>query len=137
MRLKGGDVEGRRNGVMVVKETGETAAFTMNNLQERGTLFVPPSVRVYAGQIVGENSREGDMIVNPCKEKHLTNMRASTSDIGIKLTPPRNLSLEQAIEYIESDELVEVTPRSLRLRKKWLDHNERKKYEKRASVEEQ
>ena len=132
-----GDVEGRRNGVMVVKETGETAAFTMNNLQERGTLFVPPSVRVYAGQIVGENSREGDMIVNPCKEKHLTNMRASTSDIGIKLTPPRNLSLEQAIEYIESDELVEVTPRSLRLRKKWLDHNERKKHEKRASVEEQ
>ena len=98
---------------------------------------MPPSVRVYAGQIVGNNSREGDMIVNPCKEKHLTNRRASTSDIGIKLTPPRNLSLEQAIEYIESDELVEVTPRSLRLRKKWLDQNERKKHEKRASVEEQ
>jgi GTP-binding protein len=131
-----GDVEGRRNGVMVVKETGETAAFTLNNLQERGTLFVGHAVRVYAGQIVGENSRAGDMVVNPCKEKHLTNMRASTSDIGIKLVPPHNLSLEQAIEYIESDELVEVTPRSLRLRKKWLDHNERRKHEKRASTEE-
>ncbi len=131
-----GEVEGRRNGVMIVKETGDTAAFTLNNLQERGALFVGPSIRVYAGQIVGENSREGDMIVNPCKEKHLTNMRSSTAEAGIKLVPPRNLSLEQAIEYIESDELVEVTPRTLRLRKKWLDHNVRKKYEKIAAVEE-
>ncbi|MFA5352373.1 MAG: translational GTPase TypA, partial [Candidatus Gracilibacteria bacterium] len=101
--------------------------FALANLQERGTLFIGPQVEVYEGMIIGENSREGDMIVNPLKGKKLSNMRASGSDDALKLIPPRKMSLELAIEYVADDELVEVTPSKIRLRKKLLLEVERKR----------
>ena len=110
----------RQNGVMIAKEQGDTTGYALENLQERGTLFVGPGVPVYAGMIIGEHSRETDTVMNPNKKKQLSNMRASGSDDAIMLTPPRILSLEQAIEFIASDELVEVTPKNIRLRKKDL-----------------
>ena len=118
----------RLNGVMVAKEEGSTTAYALDNLQERGTLFIGAGVEVYKGMIIGEHSRENDTVVNPCKGKKLSNMRATGSDDLILLAPPRVLSLEQAIEYIEEDELVEVTPKSIRLRKKDLaaDHRRSK-----------
>ena len=106
-------------------------AYALDSLQERSVLFVWPGLDIYAGMVVGQNSREDDMIVNPCKKKALTNMRASGTDDAAVLTPPRLFSLEQAIAYIEEDELVEITPKSLRLRKKELDHSLRRKTEKR------
>ena len=106
---------------------GPTTAYAITALQERCTLFVGPGVEVYEGMIVGENSRVEDMDVNICREKKLTNMRASSSDATITLTPPRLLSLEQALEFIEGDECVEVTPTSVRLRKVALDATERAK----------
>lgn len=126
-----GEISGRQRGVLIAFETGDSTAYGINNVEERGTLFISPGTKVYAGMIVGENSREEDMEVNVCKKKHLTNMRASGSDEGIKLTPPRQYSLEQAMEYIEDDELVEITPSSIRLRKKILDRNERDRAAKR------
>jgi GTP-binding protein len=105
----------------------------MWKLQERSTFFIEPGMRVYAGMIVGENSREYDMVVNVCKTKQLTNMRASGSDEAVRLEPPRNLTLEQAIEWIGEDEYVEVTPKSMRLRKKYLDHNERNRMSKKKA----
>jgi GTP-binding protein len=118
----------RLNGVMVAKEAGQTTAYALDNLQERGTLFIGAGVEVYQGMIIGEHARENDTVVNPCKGKKLSNMRATGSDDLILLAPPRVLSLEQAIEYIEEDELVEVTPKSIRLRKKDLaaDHRRSK-----------
>ena len=118
----------RLNGVMVAKEAGQTTAYALDNLQERGALFLGAGVEVYQGMIIGEHSRENDTVVNPCKGKKLSNMRATGSDDLILLAPPRILSLEQAIEYIEDDELVEVTPKSIRLRKKDLaaDHRRSK-----------
>jgi GTP-binding protein len=110
----------RQNGVMIAKEEGDTTGYALENLQERGTLFVGAGVPVYAGMIIGEHSRETDTVMNPCKKKQLSNMRASGSDDAIMLTPHRTLSLEQAIEFIASDELVEVTPKTIRLRKKSL-----------------
>jgi GTP-binding protein len=110
----------RQNGVMIAKEAGDTTAYALENLQERGVLFVGPGVPVYGGMIIGEHSRETDTVMNPCKKKQLSNMRASGSDDAIMLTPHRTLSLEQAIEFIASDELVEVTPKSIRIRKKDL-----------------
>jgi GTP-binding protein len=110
----------RQNGVMIAKEQGDTTGYALENLQERGTLFVGPGVPVYAGMIIGEHSRETDTVMNPCKKKQLSNMRASGSDDAIMLTPHRVLSLEQAIEFIAPDELVEVTPKNIRLRKKAL-----------------
>ena len=101
----------------------------MENLQERGTLFVGPGVPVYPGMIIGEHSRESDTVMNPCKKKQLSNMRASGSDDAIMLTPPHILSLEQAIEFIAPDELVEVTPKNIRLRKKALTALARKRQE--------
>ena len=97
----------------------------MNSVQDRGTLFVCPNQDVYAGQVIGENTRELDMDVNPCKKKHVTNMRSSSSDEAVRLTPPRIFSLEQALEWINDDELVEVTPESIRMRKTILDRNAR------------
>ncbi|MGM0576215.1 MAG: translational GTPase TypA [Myxococcota bacterium] len=117
----------RGNGVMIAQESCETAAYALDNLQDRGELFVEPGQKVYAGQIIGLHSRDNDLVVNPAKGKKLTNVRASGSDDAIKLTPPRILSLEDALEFIEADELVEVTPESIRLRKAILDHNERKR----------
>jgi GTP-binding protein len=119
-------VTARPNGVMVAKEEGSTTAYALDNLQERGTLFLGAGVEVYQGMIIGEHSRENDTVVNPCKGKKLTNMRATGSDDLILLAPPRVMSLEQAIEYIEDDELVEVTPKSIRLRKKDLTADHRR-----------
>ena len=120
----------KRNGVFIAKEAGKTASYALNALQDQGKFFIGPSEEVYAGQIVGENCRDNDLVVNPCKEKKQTNMRASTADMGIILTPPIRMSLEQAIEYVGDDEFVEITPKSLRLRKKILDHTVRKRSEK-------
>jgi GTP-binding protein len=113
-----GDIAHRQNGALVADRTGKTTGYAIDNLQARGTMFVGPGDAVYEGQIVGENSRDNDLDVNITKEKKLTNMRASTSDEGIKLTPPRIMNLEQCLEWIRDDELLEVTPKSLRLRKR-------------------
>lgn len=122
-----GDIKSRKNGVLISKETCTTVAFALFNLQDRGILFMGPGINIYAGQIIGENSRDCDMVVNPAKGKKLTNMRASGSDEAVTLTPHRQLSLEQYISYIGDDELVEITPKSIRLRKLYLDEIERKK----------
>lgn len=116
-----GDIAARNKGVLIAFETGKSVTYGLYNAQERGTLFIGAGVEVYQGMIIGENARPDDMEVNVCKEKHLTNTRASGSDDALRLTPPRVLSLEQAIEFIAEDELVEVTPQNIRLRKKILD----------------
>jgi GTP-binding protein len=126
-----GEIPGRNRGVLVAFESGEASTYGINNVEERGILFVKPNQKVYVGMIVGENSREGDLDVNVCKKKHLTNMRASGSDDTIKLTPPREFSLEQALEYIDEDELVEITPAEIRMRKKELDKSQRARTAKR------
>lgn len=133
-----GELAHRTRGALVAMETGEAVAYGMFKLQERSTFFVEPGTKVYAGMIVGENSREGDMTVNVCKTKALTNMRASGSDEAVRLEPARLMTLEQAIEWIGDDEYVEVTPNHIRLRKKYLDHNERNRMAKKksATVEE-
>jgi GTP-binding protein len=122
-----GAIEGRRNGVLVSNSDGETASYALWNLEERGTMFVGGGEKTYQGMIVGENSRGDDLDVNPMKAKQLTNIRAAGKDEAIRLTPPRKMSLEQAIAYIEDDELVEVTPKSIRLRKQVLNPSFRKK----------
>jgi len=121
-----GPLPNRSKGAMIAKEPGDVTAYALDRLADRGDFFVRPMERVYGGQIVGEQIKEGEMVVQPCERKHLTNMRASTSDIAIKLTPPRELNIEQAIEWINDDELVEVTPASVRVRKRILDHSKRK-----------
>jgi GTP-binding protein len=120
-----GKISKRQNGVIVSVNTGKTASYALNNIQERGKLFVVPGIEVYEGQIVGESSRGKDLVVNPCKEKKKTNIRAAGADEAIKLTPPIILSMEQALEFIADDELVEITPKNIRLRKKLLTENER------------
>jgi len=122
-----GAIEGRRNGVLVSNSDGETAAYALWNLEERGVMFVGSGEKTYQGMIIGENSRSDDLDVNPMKAKQLTNVRASGKDEAIRLTPPRRLTLEQAIAYIEDDELVEVTPKAIRLRKQVLNPSFRKK----------
>lgn len=122
-----GGLAGRKRGVMVADREGVVVGFALFNLQERGTMMVRPTERVYGGMIVGENARPGDMDVNVCRGKKLTNIRAASSDENIKLEPPRKLTLELALEFIEDDELIEITPDALRLRKRLLDPNERKK----------
>ena len=116
-----GEISARTKGSLIAFETGKSVTYGLFNAQERGTLFIGPGVDVYQGMIIGENPRPEDMEVNVCKEKHLTNTRASGSDDALRLVPPRIFSLEQAIEYIGEDELVEVTPKNIRLRKKILD----------------
>ena len=128
-----GDIPGRANGVLVSMVAGKAVAFGLDGLQERAEMFVAPGDEVYEGMIVGENSRADDMAVNPTKEKKLTNMRASGSDHNILLKPPRVLSLEAALEYIEDDELVEVTPGSIRLRKIMLSETDRRKQARKRS----
>jgi GTP-binding protein len=115
-----GDIPHRANGAMVADRGGRITAYAIDHLQPRGTLFVNPGESVYEGQIVGEHARDNDLDVNITKEKKLTNMRSSTADEGIRLTPPRLMSLEQCLEWIRADELLEVTPKSLRLRKRQL-----------------
>lgn len=122
-----GNVESRKNGALISMEAGEATGFSLYNIQERGVLFIGPQTKVYVGMIIGEHSRDNDLDVNPIKSKHLTNMRASGSDDAIKLVPPRDLTLERALEWIEDDEILEVTPKNLRIRKKYLDPNERKR----------
>jgi GTP-binding protein len=122
-----GDIISRKNGSLVSIEDGLVTAYALNANQERGRLFVGPGERIYHGMIVGENARETDIPVNPCKTKHLTNMRSQGDGKGIQLEPPLRMSLERALEYIGPDEYVEATPKNLRLRKKILGEVARKR----------
>jgi GTP-binding protein len=122
-----GEISSRQNGAMVVLEAGVTTAYSLYALQERGQMFMHPAEEVYAGQVLGINARENELVVNPCKKKALTNMRSAGADEKLTLTPPRIHTLESALEWIEEDELVEVTPKSVRIRKVELDHNRRKR----------
>lgn len=122
-----GELPKRQNGALIAGEQGVTVAYALNSLESRGTLFVEPAVSVYEGMIIGANARREDMTVNPCKTKKLTNTRASGSDDSVKLTPPRVFSLEEALEFIEQDELVEITPERIRLRKRHLTEQDRKR----------
>jgi len=122
-----GTIEGRANGVLISNSTGDAVAYALNALEDRGVLFVNPGEALYEGMIIGENAKPDDLEVNPMKSKQLTNFRASGKDEGIRLTPPRRMTLEQAIAYIDEDEMVEVTPKSIRIRKRHLDPHERKK----------
>jgi len=128
-----GEIATRHNGALVAMENGLSTAYALNNVQERGRLFVAPQEEIYEGMIVGENSRPGDLAVNPCKAKHLTNMRSQGEGKGIQLAPPVRMSLERSLEYINSDEFVEATPKTLRLRKKILDSIARKRAGTRTS----
>jgi GTP-binding protein len=129
-----GALRGRTNGVLIVQEQGETNTYALFYLQERGVLFTGPGEPVYPGQIVGQHSRDNDLIVNPSKAKKLTNIRTTAADEKLFLTPPRLMTLEAALEFINDDELVEVTPKAIRLRKRVLDHNARKRTEKAERV---
>jgi GTP-binding protein len=122
-----GEIEGRNRGVMISMEPGTSTAYALNNIQARGRLFIGPQEAVYTGMIVGENARPEDLPVNPCKAKHLTNMRSQGDGKGIQLETPLRMSLERAIEYIDIDEYVEATPKALRLRKRILDATTRKR----------
>ncbi|TLD97810.1 translational GTPase TypA [Helicobacter jaachi] len=126
-RAYSGSVETRKNGALVSMESGEATGFSLFNIQERGVLFIAPQTKVYVGMIIGEHSRDNDLDVNPIKSKHLTNMRASGSDDAIKLVPPREMTLERALEWIEDDEILEITPLNIRIRKKILEPNMRKR----------
>ena len=130
-----GQLAGRTRGVLVADREGVAVGFALFNLQERATMFVSPGEQAYSGMIVGENSRPGDMEVNVSKEKKLTNMRTTASDENIRLEPPRQLTLELALEFIEDDELIEVTPDAVRLRKRLLDPHARKKEMRRRAAE--
>ncbi len=125
-----GDIPGRTRGALVAFEDGETTAYGLNSVQDRGTLFLGANEPVYLGMVIGENARENDMDVNPCKKKHVTNMRSSSSDEAVRLVPPKIFSLEQALEWINDDELVEVTPNHIRMRKAILDRSARAKSKK-------
>jgi len=116
-----GDIQYRTQGSLIAYETGEAITYGLFNAQERGTLFIGPGEKVYSGMVVGQNGKSEDIEVNVCKRKQMTNTRASNSDEALRLTTPRILSLEQALEFIETDELLEVTPTSLRIRKKILN----------------
>ena len=126
-----GEILERKNGALISTETGTAVAYAIFNLQERGIMFIEPQCKVYKGMVVGEHSKENDLEINVLKGKQLTNIRASGSDKAINLVPPLKMSLEQMISYIKDDELLEVTPLSLRLRKKELDSNKRKREGKR------
>ncbi len=122
-----GPIQGRRTGVLIATTKGAAVPYALWNLEERGALFIRPGAQVYPGMIIGEHSRGSDLEVNPLKAKQLTNIRAAGKDESVRLTPPRRLTLEQAITYIDDDELVEVTPATIRLRKRFLDPHERKR----------
>ena len=123
-----GPISGRKKGVLIATETGVSVAYALNALQDRGEMFIDPGINVYEGMVVGEHSKENDLVVNVCKTKKLTNTRAAGSDDAVKLAPPRKLTLEQALDYISEDEFVEVTPNFIRLRKKYLTDNERRRH---------
>ena len=128
-----GDIQYRKQGSLIASEAGETVTYGLYNAQERGTLFVGPGEQVYGGMIVGQNGKAEDIEVNVCKKKQLTNTRSSSADEALRLTPPRVLSLEQALEFIDTDELLEITPKNLRIRKKILDGTARYRAKKNAS----
>jgi GTP-binding protein len=130
-----GDIVGRRNGVLISTDQGEAVAYAMWNLEDRGPMMIEPGWKVYRGMIVGEHTRGNDLEVNVLKGKKLTNIRTHSKDEAIRLTPPIRMTLEKALAYIEDDELVEVTPKSIRLRKKLLDPVERKRDERRKEAE--
>jgi GTP-binding protein len=130
-----GDIAGRRNGALIASETGTAVAYAIFNLQDRGVMFIDPQMPVYQGMIVGEHSRDNDLEINVLKGKKLTNVRASGADEAVTLVPPRRMSLEDMMAYIDSDELLEVTPQSLRLRKKYLLEHERKKFRRQLEEE--
>ena len=125
--VKEGGVAERRNGVLISQDDGEAVAYALWKLQDRGRMFVNPGEKLYEGMIIGIHSRENDLVVNPIKGKQLTNVRASGTDEAVRLVPPVQLSLESPIEFIADDELVELTPKSIRLRKRYLKEHERKK----------
>jgi len=127
-----GPMASRSNGSLVAWEAGASTTFALKSAEERGVLFIGAGVEVYEGMVVGENARSGDIAVNVCKKKHLTNMRSSNKDIEVRLTPPRQMSLDEAIEYLADDELLEVTPEAYRIRKRILDTEERGKQQKKA-----
>ena len=126
------DIPSRRNGVLVSGQQGAAVSYALWKLQERGRMFVSPGDRVYEGMLIGIHSRDNDLVVNPVREKHLTNVRASGKDEAVVLTPPIKLTLELAVEFIEDDELIEITPKSIRLRKRLLTDSERRR-ERRAA----
>jgi len=130
-----GTIQGRRNGVLISNDKGEAVAYALWNLEDRGPMMIEPGWKVYAGMIVGEHTRDNDLIVNVLKGKQLTNIRTTSKDEAVRLTPPIKMTLEKALAYIEEDELVEVTPTSIRLRKKLLDENDRKKAERQKEAE--
>jgi GTP-binding protein len=130
-----GEMAGRRTGVLISNAMGEATAYSLFYLQERGAMMIEPQTRVYEGMIVGQHSRENDLVVNVIQGKKLTNIRAAGKDDNLLLTPPLRMTLERAFSYIEDDELVEITPKSIRLRKRWLDPNERKKRERAREAE--
>jgi GTP-binding protein len=129
-RPASGIFSGRMNGALISTENGDAVAFSIFNLQERGDMFIRPQDKVYQGMVIGEHSRPNDLEVNPIKAKQLSNVRSSGADEAIKLVPPRDISLETALEWIEDDEIVEITPKSIRIRKKYLDANMRKRMKK-------
>ena len=127
LAVKTGGVESRKNGALISMEDGVALGYSLFNLQDRGVLFIEPQTKVYVGMIIGEHARPNDLDVNPIKGKQLSNVRSSGADEAIKLVPPRKLTLELALEWIENDELVEVTPESIRIRKRELDATKRKR----------
>jgi len=128
-----GSIPARLNGVLISTETGRATPYALDGLQDRGMLFIAAGEQVYEGQVVGEHCRDNDLPVNVCREKKLTNVRAAGADKSIILKPPRQMTLEQALEYIEEDELVEVTPAAIRLRKIFLKESDRRKYARQAA----
>ena len=122
-----GEIQYRKQGSLIAFETGESITYGLFNAQERGTLFIGPGVKVYSGMVVGQSPKAEDIEINVCKTKKLTNTRSSSADEALKLTPPKIMSLEQALDFIDTDELLEVTPESLRIRKKILDPTLRKR----------
>ncbi|MCK5316265.1 MAG: translational GTPase TypA, partial [Anaerolineales bacterium] len=129
--ISGGNL-GRSRGSLVAWERGMTTTYGLKNAEERGMLFLGPGVEVYEGMVVGENQRPGDLVVNVCKKRHVTNVRSSFREIDERLTPPREMSLDEAIEYLGDDELLEVTPKNLRIRKRILDSHIRNREVKRS-----
>jgi len=132
-----GEVAGRRTGVLISNAAGEATAYSLFYLQDRGAMIIDPQTRVYEGMIVGQHTRDNDLVVNIIQGKKLTNIRAAGKDEALALTPPMRLTLERSLSYIQDDELVEITPKSIRLRKRWLDPNERKKRERAREVEKE
>jgi GTP-binding protein len=128
-----GTIQGRINGSLISMENGQCTAYAIDKLQDRGIFFIEPGDELYTGQVIGEHSRDNDIVVNVQKGKKLTNMRASGSDDNVRIAPPKRFSLEEAMEYIQKDEYLEITPKSIRMRKIYLDENERGRMSKKDS----